>query len=152
MSAKVREHLAKIVASSAFESSVRLQELLRYTVSHALDGRTDELEASVLGVEVFGRTAGYELASCAVVRGDFSRLLKKLEKYYREEGFREPLRIRYVKGSYIPEFLSSEAKPEFAGSVVVLPLAFTGSGDDEAFADGLTDELITALSRVPGLK
>jgi adenylate cyclase len=37
--------------------------------------------------------------------------------------------------------------------VVVLPFTCLGSNpDDEYFADGLTDELITALTRVPGLK
>jgi TolB-like protein/tetratricopeptide (TPR) repeat protein len=40
-----------------------------------------------------------------------------------------------------------------AGSIAVLPLIHQGSNpDDEYFADGLADELITALSHVPGLK
>ena len=38
-------------------------------------------------------------------------------------------------------------------SIVVLPFVSTsGNADDEPFTDGLTDELITALSRVPTLK
>src|SRR5262249_1693035 len=59
------------------------------------------------------------------------------------------------KGSYAPEFVRTGdgAEPTFAGSVVVLPFTCLGGDpDDDYFADGLTDELITALTRVPGLK
>lgn len=37
-------------------------------------------------------------------------------------------------------------------SIAVLPFAAIGAPDDEYFADGMTDELIAALSRVPGLR
>ncbi|MGE0353616.1 MAG: protein kinase [Gemmatimonadales bacterium] len=37
-------------------------------------------------------------------------------------------------------------------SLAVLPLAAAGGTEDEYFADGLTDELTTALSRVPGIR
>src|SRR5262249_31879952 len=71
-------------------------------------------------------------------------------------GAGECWRIVFPKGTYAPEFVPSSepaASPPFAGSVVVLPFACLGGDpDDEFFADGLTDELITALTRVPGLK
>jgi class 3 adenylate cyclase/TolB-like protein len=37
-------------------------------------------------------------------------------------------------------------------SIAVLPFANLGAQDDEYFSDGLTDELIVRLARVPGLK
>jgi serine/threonine-protein kinase len=48
--------------------------------------------------------------------------------------------------------LSRVHKSETRASVVVLPLVNTsGDPDNEHFSDGLTDELIAALSKVPGL-
>jgi serine/threonine-protein kinase len=151
----IHKYVAKVAASSGFGNSERLRELLRYTVTEALEGRGASLKESVLGVTVFGRKPGYDSDADSIVRVEFSRLRKKLEQYYEGEGARERWRILFPKGSYAPEFVRMEpgATPTFAGSVVILPFTCPGGDpDDEYFADGLTDELITALTRVPGLK
>jgi TolB-like protein/class 3 adenylate cyclase/Flp pilus assembly protein TadD len=45
------------------------------------------------------------------------------------------------------------ARGAVGASVAVLPFADTGSGGDQApFADGMTDEIIAALARIPGLR
>src|SRR6516164_1782699 len=153
--ADIQEHLARITASSGFSNAERLRELLRYTVMEALEGRSASLKESVLGVTVFGRKPGYDSDTNSIVRVEFARLRKKLEQYYEGEGARERWRILFPKGSYAPEFVRTEpgVAPTFEGSVVILPFNCPGSDpDDEYFADGLTDELITALTRVPGLK
>ena len=152
--ADIQQHVARITASSGFSNSERLRELLRYTVTEALGGRRASLKEAVLGVAVFGRAPGYDSDANSIVRVEFARLRKKLEQYYASEGAREGWRIVFPKGSYAPEFVQTEsAASVFAGSVVVLPFTCLGSDpDDEYFADGLTDELITALTRVPGLK
>jgi len=151
----IQEHLARITGSSGFSNSERLRELLRYTVTEALEGRGPSLKESVLGVTVFDRKPGYDSDANSIVRVEFARLRKKLDQYYEGEGARESWRIVFPKGSYSPEFVRTEpgAAPAFVGSVVILPFTCPGSdSDDEYFADGLTDELITALTRVPGLK
>jgi serine/threonine-protein kinase len=151
----IQEHVARITASSGFTNSERLREVLQYTVREALAGRGSSLKESVLGVTVFGRKPGYDSDSNSIVRVEFARLRKKLDQYYQGEGAHEPLRILFPKGSYAPEFVRREsvAPAAFASSVVVLPFTCAGSDpDDEYFVDGLTDELITALTRVPGLK
>ena len=153
--ADIQQYVARITASSGFSNSERLCELLRYTVMEALGGRSASLKESVLGVTVFGRRPGYDSDANSIVRVEFARLRKKLEQYYGGEGAHERWRILFPKGSYAPEFVRTEsaAPTALAGSVVVLPFTCPGSDpDDEYFADGLTDELITALTRVPGLK
>jgi TolB-like protein/Tfp pilus assembly protein PilF len=153
--ADIQEHVARIAASSGFSNSGRLRELLQYTVTETLEGRKASLKESVLGVAVFSRKPGYDSDANSIVRVEFARLRKKLEHYYESEGARESWRIVFPKGSYTPEFVRTEpgAAPAFAGSVVALPFTcVTSDPDDEYFADGLTDELITALTRVPGLK
>src|SRR5215470_7167086 len=153
--ADMQECVARIAASSGFSNSERLRELLRYTVMEALEGRGASLKESVLGVTVFGRKPGYDSDANSIVRVEFARLRKKLEQYYQDEGSHESWRIVFPKGSYAPEFVRTEspAPGAFEGSVVILPFTCTGGDpDDEYFADGLTDELITALTRIPGLK
>lgn len=152
-SVDIHEHVAKISASPGFSNSQRLRELLEYTVTEALGGRGASLKESVLGVAVFGRKPGYDSDASSIVRVEFARLGKKLEQYYDSEGTREGRRIVFPKGSYAPESVRNEAAapPAFAGSVVVLPFTSLGGKPDD-FADGLTDELITAFTRVPGLK
>ena len=151
----IRDHVARITASSGFSNSERLRELLQYTVTEALQGRSTSLKEAVLGVAVFGQKPGYDSDTNSIVRVEFARLRKKLEQYYEGDGAREGWRILFPKGSYAPEFVRTEATatPLFAGSVVVLPFTCLGNDrDDEYFADGLTDELISALTRVRGLK
>lgn len=151
----IEAQLARIGSSPAFANSARLRELLRHTVAESLAGRADSLKESVLGVTVFGRKPGYDSDASSIVRVEFARLRKKLEQYYKTDGANEALRIVFPKGTYAPEFASVEqpAAATFAGSIVVLPFTYLGTDpDDECFADGLTDELITALTRVPGLK
>lgn len=155
--AEIQKHVVRIAASAGFGGSERLRELLRYTVAEALEGREASLKESVLGVAVFGRKPGYDSDANSIVRVEFARLRKKLEQYYDAEGAADTWRIVFPKGSYAPVFQPrpepAASAPAFAGSVVVLPFAYLGGDpDDEYFADGLTDELISALTRVPGLK
>jgi serine/threonine-protein kinase len=153
--AEVEAHVARLCDSSVLANSPRLRDLLRHTVIEAVAGRRDSLKESVLGVTVFGRKPGYDSDANSIVRVEFARLRKKLEQYYEAEGADDSLRVVFPRGTYAPEFVrpDSPAEPAFAGSLVVLPFMCLGNDpDDELFADGLTDELITALTRVPGLK
>ena len=152
---EIQAHIARIAGSPVFGASERLRELLQHTVAESLAGRGASLKESVLGVTVFGRKPGYDSGANSIVRVEFARLRRKLQQYYETEGASEILRIVFPKGSYAPEFVRAggPAEPTFAGSVVVLPFTCLGSDpEDDYFADGLTDELITALTRVPGLK
>ena len=72
----IQNQIAKIAASRAFEGSARLRELLRYTVSKALAGHGDQLKESVLGVEVFGRTPGYDSDANSIVRVEFAACVR----------------------------------------------------------------------------
>jgi TolB-like protein/Tfp pilus assembly protein PilF len=153
--AEIQAHVARIGASPAFANSARLRGLLQHTVAESLAGRNESLKESVLGVTVFGRKPGYDSDANSIVRVEFARLRKKLEQYYQEDGANETLRVVFSRGSYAPRFARVDHPSDavFAGSVVVLPFTYLGTNaDDECFADGLTDELITALTRVAGLK
>lgn len=152
---EIQAHVARIGASSAFANSARLRELLQHTVAESIAGRGESLKESVLGVTVFGRKPGYDSDANSIVRVEFARLRKKLQQYYETAGAAETVRVVFPRGTYVPEFTHVDhvAELSFTGSVVVLPFTYLGNdADDEFFADGLTDELITALTRVTGLK
>src|SRR5579871_6579651 len=100
----VRAELEKILASSGFANAERLSRFLRYAVEEHLNGQTDKLKESFLGVEVFGRKPTYDPRIDAVVRTEAVKLRARLKEYYETEGREDPLIIDLPKGGYVPAF------------------------------------------------
>jgi Tol biopolymer transport system component len=112
----VREELRRIVSSAGMEDAERLRQFLTFVVEETLQGRGTALKESVIGLEVFGRPAGYDPKTDPVVRVQARRLRVKLEEYDRDAGPR-PLRIDLPKGGYAPEFIATPA-PAYTPPVV----------------------------------
>ncbi len=100
----IREQLARILASSAFRSSKRYPDFLRYTVEHAVAGESENIKERVLGVKVFGRDPDYDTSSDPVVRMTAAEVRKRLDQYYRTRGHENEIRIDFPRGSYVPAF------------------------------------------------
>jgi len=116
----------------------------------------DRLREQIIAEEVFGRR-DFDPQTDTIVRTQARRLRQRLSDYYRSEGQGQPVLIVIEKGGYVPTFRSvtadtaSEPIPE--SSIVVLPfLNLSGKLDEEYFSDGLTEEVIGALSKVRGLR
>jgi hypothetical protein len=77
---------------------------LRFTVAETLAGRAGNLKEYVLGVEVFGRQDSFDPHISPIVRVAASRVRAKLKAYYDGEGQSDPLRIDFIRGSYVPVF------------------------------------------------
>lgn len=61
--------------------------------------------------------------------------------------------VLIAAGAWLAYRASSAAKAPVANSIAVLPFAYRSAGEDrEYLSDGLSEELITALGRVPGLR
>ncbi len=101
---EVRAQLAKILKSKGFSRSERISELLRYLVERGLQEEADRPKETVLGVELFGRTPGYDTQADPVVRVTARRLRSKLNQFYREEGQDDAVRIELPAGGYGLEF------------------------------------------------
>src|SRR6516164_4355622 len=110
----VRKQLDRILSSAAFVRNERLSRFLRSIVQHALDGKTDEVKESLLGIEVFGRTPGYDTRSDSVVRTEAAKLRVRLTEYYAGEGAPDPVIIELPKGGYTPVFHEGQAVREIA--------------------------------------
>ena len=164
---EVRAQLDRILPSRAFRNSERLQRFLKFAVECALEGTVDRLKESLLGRFVFDRGSKYDPRTDSIVRVESQRLRKKLREYYEVEGRADPVSIVFKAGSYVPTFayLTSvydrrrqtpgeepEARLLNRQTVAVLPLSnLSADPEQEYFCDGITDDIIYALSRIPGL-
>jgi hypothetical protein len=103
--------LGSILSSYHFRGSKRYPALLRYVVDAALDDRLDDLKERTLGVEVFGRSPGYDTNADPVVRVSAGEVRKRIAQYYHENGRHSRVEIELPLGSYAPEFLLRAPAP-----------------------------------------
>jgi adenylate cyclase len=146
----VRAQLMRILQSPAFARAPRLRRFLTYAVDEALAGRFERLKEYALGLDVFDRGAGFDPKADPIVRVDARRLRKAIEQYYAAEGVGDPVEIELPTGSYLPVFrLRSGASPKRRGGVRLAAAPFDAPAGDAAaqrFAEGLSDELLLALT------
>lgn len=104
---RIRQALSDIVASETFARSERLRSFLTYIVENELNGKAAHLKGYSIGIDVFGRTTGFDAGTDPLVRVQAGKLRKLLEVYYENEGASAPVRIRVPLGSYVPEYTAS---------------------------------------------
>ena len=155
---EIRAQLRRILASSEFAASPRMQDFLRLAVSEALAGRPDRLKEYVIGIEVFRRPSSFDPGIDPIVRVEARRLRAKLERFYSAEGRQDPLLIELPKGGYAPHFRARTASdwtaetPGSANRIAVLPFqALSATAEAQQFCDGLSWELTHRLTRIEGL-
>ena len=153
---EVRAQLAKILSDSTFVRSERLRRFLLMTVEKTLSGETADISEYTLGREVFDRNRDYDPRIDSIVRVEARRLRNKLDHYYRTAGSTDPIVIDIQQGSYVPRFRYTNAEPAAPAvdpkTVAVLPfMNMSAAQEQEFFCDGITEEIINTLSRVPEL-
>src|SRR5580693_4050169 len=109
---QIRAALEKMLASPGFVNADRLCRFMRYVVDETLDGQTDKLKETLLGIEVLGRKPTYDPRVDAVVRTEAVKLRARLKEYYETEGREDPVRIDLPKGGYVPAFRLREEPAE----------------------------------------
>jgi TolB-like protein len=100
----------------------------------------------------------------SIVRVEARRLRSKLDRYYQTEGKDDGVVIQFRKGSYVPLLLTREQLKsmglgdEYGNRTGVKSIAVSklvNLGIDEAyshFCSGLTDDIISALTKVPSFR
>lgn len=122
--------VVRIAASSQLNKSPRLTELLHYLTAFAWNETAEGLHEQEIGVQVFGRAAGYDTSQDNIVRVQVSQLRKKLEKYFVTEGAAEHLWLEIPRGTYLPVFhvrREPEARSEPVALPVIVPSAPRGA-------------------------
>jgi TolB-like protein/Flp pilus assembly protein TadD len=157
----VREQMEKILAHPLFARSERMGRFLSFAVERALAGGAGALKEYLIGVEVFDRKDSFDPRVDPIVRVEARRLRAKLKSYYEGDGRSDPLVIEFQSGGYAPRFRRANAGPAppvpapapGLTTIAVLPFANLGpNAENEYFSDGLTEELIHALTKVPGMR
>lgn len=172
-----REQLSRILDSPLFAHAQRLGRFLKFIVDETLAGRAERLNQYAIAIEVFDRDETFDPAIDAIVRVEAGRLRSKLLAYYSEFGHDDPVRIELPKRSYAVTFQlqdtdpllplardetavinhaaidrASTLAPLSEPTIAVLPFLNLSSDLEQAyFADGITEDLITDLSQLPGV-
>src|SRR5689334_7338120 len=136
-----------------------MARFLRLAVERVLDGKSSELKEYSIGVEVFDRPQSYDPRVDPIVRVEARRLRSKLKTYYESDGRNDSVIIDFATGTYAPYIRfredstnSAPAEPA-ASTVAVLPFAnLSQSAENDYFSDGLTEELIHALTKFSGMR
>ena len=158
---EIRAELAKILQSQRFAQAPTLARLLKYLVEQTIEGDGRQLKEYAVGMEVFGRGPLFDPTNDTIVRVHARRLRSRLREYYAAEGQPDALMIEVPRGRYLVQCRPSPAHAH-AGpsapkdpslSIVVLPFAnLSGDSSFEYFADGLTDEITSALASLTDLQ
>jgi TolB-like protein len=165
---EIRAQLERVLSSRLFARSTRLCRFLRFSVEESLAGNGGRLKEQIIGMEVFDRKSDYDPRIDPIVRVEARRLRAKLKAYYTSPGRGDSIIIVMPKGAYLPFFKTRALAPQASRtslvaasgsalashkSIAVLPFANMMQGaDDDYFSDGLTEELIHLLTRIPSLR
>jgi TolB-like protein/Flp pilus assembly protein TadD len=162
---EVRAQVDKILASRLFARSERLCRFLRFCVEQTLQEKSEQLKEQSVGVEVFDRKGDYDPRTDPIVRVEARRLRSKLKDYYASFGRPDCVLIDLPKGAYVPFFRmrtptqnvsrqqTPANDPTAERSIAVLPFTnLTPEAEADYFSDGLAEELIHLLTRIPRLR
>lgn len=108
----VATQLERILASSEFAQSARLQRFLRFIVEETLSGRGAALKEYAIALDVFERDASFDPQTSSIVRVEASRLRAKLDRYNAIEGRDDAVRIGLPPGGYVPTFRAAGRSQE----------------------------------------
>ena len=104
MNAREQGVFDRVRASQDLSRSPRLRQLFEYLFEKSGAEPDTPLTEERIGVDVFGRSRGYDTNDDTIVRVQISQLRRRLEHYFLSEGAGEPVVIDLPKRSYTPVF------------------------------------------------
>jgi len=131
--AEVHQQLNRLLENPHFSHSKRFPSFLRFIVQEHLEGRGDQLKERTLGIEVFGRHAGYDTTSDPIVRVTAAEIRKRIAQYYQDAADPTELRISLPAGSYVPQF-------EWPQSTSIIPIPILPRASEESTKNTLDRE------------
>jgi hypothetical protein len=105
----------RIAASSPFQRSTHLRELLLYLTERTLHGHADQLSEQKIGHAIFGKPADYTPLEDSSVRVHARQLRLRLHEYFDSVERSETLVVEIPKGSYVPVFRSARTAKTDSG-------------------------------------
>lgn len=106
--------IERITASTSFQKSARLRDLLRYMAERSLHGQPQDLTEHRIGSAVFGKARDYSVVEDSSVRVHVRQLRLKLHEYFDGEGRSETAIVEIPKGAYTTLFRPVEQRASIA--------------------------------------
>ncbi len=104
----VRNQLALILANPLFNRSDRYPAFLNYVVESVLRNRAQRIKEQTVGIEVFGRSPGYDTDRDHIVRSTAVEIRKRLRQYYAQPEHSQEIIIDLPVGSYTPHIFKND--------------------------------------------
>lgn len=104
----VRDQLARLLTSPLFNRSDRYPAFLNYVVERTLQNPAQRIKEQAVGIEVFGRSPGYDTDRDHIVRSTAVEIRKRLRQYYAQPEHRQELVIDLPVGSYTPHLFKQD--------------------------------------------
>jgi hypothetical protein len=111
--------IERITASSPFQKSARLRDLLCFLAERTLHGQTQDLSEHHIGSAVFGKPQDYSVVEDSSVRVHVRQLRLKLHEYFDGEGRDETAIVEIPKGAYTTLFRTVEQRAVPAPALAV---------------------------------
>jgi hypothetical protein len=99
--------IERIAASTSFQKSNRLRDLLFFIAEQSLTDETLRLGEHQIGTVVFGKSQDYSAVEDSSVRVHVRQLRLRLYEYFQSEGHDETWTVEIPKGSYNAVFRNS---------------------------------------------
>jgi hypothetical protein len=112
----------RVIESPHLAGSARLRDFLLHVTACAIRETPEEATEQQIGIQVFGRSPGFNSSEDSIVRSNARLLRLKLSAYFSAEGASEPLVIEIPKGHYLPVFLLSKRPVEDSTKAEVAPI------------------------------
>lgn len=161
----IANQLDRILASAPFRRAARMSRFLQVLVDHTLL-HGEAPSAREIARLVFDKES-FRSRTDPIVRVEARRLRNLLRAYYQQAGPEDKIEITLAERGYKPRFTprrpetkpisidesQTQTVPPLDRSIVVLPfLNMTNDDNQQSFCEGLTQEVINALTRVPSMK
>lgn len=139
--------IERILATSPFQKSTRLPDLLRYMAERSIHGHPKDLTEHRIGSEVFGKPADYSPTEDSSVRVHVRQLRLKLHEYFDSaEGRNSEIVVEIPKGAYTPVFRTLKGeKPEVVPAVPPL-IAIEALARKASFVPWVLTALLTVFA------
>jgi hypothetical protein len=132
--------LEAVLQSRSFVRAPNLAAILRYVCDEYAQGRASLIKEYNIAVQALGRAQDFDPSQDSVVRVEVSRLRKRLQQFYENEGASHELQLHLADVGYIPRFVRRH-RVESPHSGNHGTNAASGTGQAAASPDGASADL-----------
>lgn len=157
---EVHAQLGLILQGEEFKRSPKISNFLKHVVKETLEGKQQYIKAHTIAISVFQKDENFDPQTDPLVRVNAVRLRRMLRHYYSSDGIDDDVVIDVIKGSYVPRFcfrnannadseeITELAKENSFPTIAVLSFKNLSLNlFDENFADGITHEIVSQLTK-----